>query len=102
MYMIFAFIGVFLSFMGVLIWKLNLVELIGGYDPKKTADPQGLAKWVGSNIMGMGMLIIIASIIGTVVNGPLYYGIIVFIIIVSVISTITAVGCKKYESGRTQ
>jgi hypothetical protein len=51
--MIFAFIGTFLLLMGVLIWKLNLVELIAGYDPNKTSDPQGLAKWVGLNIFVM-------------------------------------------------
>jgi|GEM_PF-3418936 len=48
-----------------------------------------------------GFLIIIASVTGAVINGPLLYTIIAFFVIVSVISIITAVGCKKYEGDRT-
>ena len=51
---IFSCISFLISLLGVIIYKGN-VELIAEYDPKKVVDKNGLAKWVGSHFILMGI-----------------------------------------------
>ncbi|ACL70110.1 DUF3784 domain-containing protein [Halothermothrix orenii] len=89
-------VGIFLSVLGLLIWKYNLVNLIAGYSEEKTRDKQGLAKWVGKNILIMGALTILISILEYLLNITMWI-VVTFIIIVVVLSIRTNIGCKKYE-----
>jgi len=57
-YFIFIIIFICITFplmlLGGIIYRGN-VELIAGYDPNKVTDKEGLAKWVGSNIIFLGL-----------------------------------------------
>lgn len=44
--------------LGYLIGVKKRVELISGYDPKKVADPNGLAVWTGKLCNRIGVLIV--------------------------------------------
>ena len=47
---------------GVIIYR-GCVELIGGYDPGKVADKEGLGRWVGSNLIFAGVYTIVFAIL---------------------------------------
>ncbi len=96
MLIVFFIIGVILIVLGLIIWKYNFAEIIAGYSEEKTRDKQGLTKWVGSNLIIMGILSILISILGRwLINTP--WLIFIFVIIIIVFSLRTAMGCKKYE-----
>jgi len=95
---IFVSVGALLEIIGVVIWQFQKVELIAGYDQLKVIDKEGLAKWVGSNLLIMGSIIMTISFSTLLFRNltNLYEGII-FIVVILGISTITAIGCKRYE-----
>lgn len=91
-------VGVLLIILGILIWKKQMVSLLAGYDEKKVIDKQGLAKWVGSNMIIFGAIVVLLSfaIIFSKINTLiLLFGIVVIILIMA---CLIALGCKKYES----
>ncbi|AZO95314.1 DUF3784 domain-containing protein [Halocella sp. SP3-1] len=97
-------IGAILFFLGVIIWKYNLTKIIAGYDEEKTKDKQGLTKWVGLNLIIMGVLSILISILGKwFINNISYFKsgtpwlLFIFFIVIIIFSLWTVLGCKKYE-----
>jgi len=96
MSIIFLILGIFLSVLGILIWNYELVNLIAGYSEEKTKNKQGLAKWVGKNVIVMGVLTILVSILDYLLNFTIGLAI-VFTAIIVVLSIRTNIGCKKYE-----
>lgn len=90
--------GIFLIFLGGIIRRYKMFELLAGYDPNKVLDKEGLANWTGVNLILMGCLTILIGILAyllPVLNGLPY--IIGFVIIILIMSIRTAIGCKKYE-----
>ncbi|UNC92097.1 DUF3784 domain-containing protein [Candidatus Contubernalis alkaliaceticus] len=51
-----AFMGLTCFVLGYLVGKKQMVEILAGYDPKKVKDQERLAKWVGANLILMGIL----------------------------------------------
>ncbi len=51
-----VFIGVTCIAFGYLIGKKQMLDMLAGYDPKKVTDKEGLATWVGANLVLMGIL----------------------------------------------
>ncbi len=49
-------IGVTCVAFGYLISKKQMLDMLAGYDPKKVTDKEGLARWVGTNLVLMGIL----------------------------------------------
>ncbi len=47
---------------GVIIYR-GRVELIAGYDPGKVTDKEGLGRWVGSNLIFIGIYSLIFAIL---------------------------------------
>lgn len=91
-------IGLFLLVLGFLIWKSVMVGLIAGYDEKKTKDKQGLSKWVGSNLIIMGSLTILISLVTEVIKEiKSVHSLLAFIIIIIVFCIRIAIGSKRYE-----
>jgi hypothetical protein len=97
MYVVFILIGVALAILGAFIHRYKLVQLIAGYDPKKTADPEGLARWAGTNLLLMGTITAVAAAVSEYLALPLQYVFFIFIAAVLLISVRTVNGCKRYE-----
>lgn len=91
------YVGVFLFLLGFAIWHYDLVDVISGYDSNKTKDKHGLAKWVGSNFIIMGVLSILVSII-SIFYQNVHYSVFSLALIIIVFSIRTAIGCKKFEN----
>jgi len=52
--MVYVLIAAMLLSFGAIIYR-GRVELIGGYDPNKVTDKEGLGRWVGSNLIFGGL-----------------------------------------------
>lgn len=64
---VFGAIGLFLLLLGIGLYKSWLVEAIAGFDAKK--DNKEIAgKWIGTNIILMGTIILLSSIILLLLN----------------------------------
>lgn len=97
MNIVFFLVSVLMIIMGIIIRKYTLVHLIAGYDEEKTEDKQGLANWVGSNLIIMGLLSFLNAFLASVINDATIWFITAFIAIIVIFSIRTAVGYKKYE-----
>ncbi len=87
-------LGVAMVAAGVMMRKYQLLKLLGGYDPNKVADKQGLANWLGANMILMGLLIIVAGVLKMAV-----YVSIVLLGVILAISIRTVLGAGRYEKG---
>ena len=94
--MFWALIAFSLLLCGASIYRGN-VEMIAGfyvrYDPNNVADKEGLAKWVGSNLIFIGICTLIFSISPYIVQtsiGWLWF--LVFVIVCARLAN----GSKKY------
>ena len=98
MYIVFIIIGVFLILIGLMVWKLKVVGIIARYDSEKVIDKDGLARWVGRNLVLMGILVILLGVIGMIVlNVEPYFIIPIYMIIVLGISIVTVIGTRRYQ-----
>ncbi len=59
------------SLLEVIVYKGN-VELIAGYDPKKVVDKNGLAKWVESHLILMGLFTLMFPILKYYISIPIF------------------------------
>ncbi len=83
--------------LGIIIWKFKVVEIIAGYDEKKVKDKDGMARWVGINLMILSIVMT-----GLYLNFKKYeleppYNLLISISVFLVLLTITAVGTRRYE-----
>lgn len=95
--MFWALIAFSLLLCGASIYRGN-TEMIAGvyrrYDPNKIADKEGLAKWVGSNLIFMGICTLIYSISPYFIQTSVgWLWLLVFVIICARLSN----GGKEYE-----
>lgn len=90
--------GLLFLLLGYFIRYKQMVEIIAGYDPKKVVDREGLAKWVGSNLILLGITAFFAFGAEFALSSA---GVKIFmgyhLLIVLGICVRTALGCKKYE-----
>lgn len=98
MSVVYAIVGALLVILGAVVWKKQMVSVIAGYDKNKTTDSAGLAKWVGRNLMIVGALLLVLSIIYMVIKTILTIVIVMVPIALLVIFCIAiALGCKRFE-----
>ncbi|WP_323675623.1 DUF3784 domain-containing protein [Halorubellus sp. PRR65] len=55
--------GVFVGLLGVLIRFGGMVELVAGYDPERVEDDEGLARFVGSNVLYVAALTVVVGVV---------------------------------------
>ncbi len=96
MLILFFIVGILLFVLGIVIRKYNVTGIIAGYNEEKTKDKQGLTKWVGTNLIIMGILATLISVFGNWF-GETVWLIVIFVIVIIIFSIRTARGCKKYE-----
>ena len=87
--------GLFLMVIGILIWKLELIRLFGGRRTDRETDEAGLAKWIGFNLIIIGIVISIFAVIQMLLFQTTYT-IIDFVIIIT-LSTRMAMGTAKFH-----
>lgn len=87
--------GTFLILIGLLIWKFKLVHLIPGVRTNSQTDKEGLAKWLGSNIIIMGIVIWLVGAIQILIFKETRF--IVDLAIILGLSTRMAIGMGKYS-----
>ena len=63
-----AFMGLTCFVLGYLVGKKQMVEILAGYDPAKVTDRKGLANWVGTNLILMGILAFVSAGLMAVVS----------------------------------
>lgn len=98
MNIVFIFIGLFLILIGLIIYKLKIIEIIFGYYSEKINNREGLARWVGRNLMLMGMLVIFLEAVEIIFPKiEKDFIIISYVIILIGISIITKIGTYIYE-----
>lgn len=98
MYIVFIIVGIFLMLIGLVVWKLKAVEIIAGYDSQKVINKDGLAKWVGGNLVLMGTLVILLGVIRMIVpNIKSSFIIPAYLVVVIGLSIVTIVGARRYE-----
>jgi len=82
--------------LGILIYRGN-IGLIAGYDPDKVTDKEGLAKWVGSISIFMGVYVLTLPIFNFLIQTPIMG---LWVLGLLIIVAILVIGCKKYERRR--
>jgi hypothetical protein len=97
MKVVFGLIGIITIVIAYLIGVKKKLNLIAGYKPEKTKDPEGLAKFMGFWTFIVGLLLLIYPWIKGVQNAnpPLWSA--YFFIPIVVIIVIMLLGCRRYE-----
>lgn len=57
------YLGIFFIALGFLVWHFKLAGLLTAYDPKKIRDKAGFARWGGSNLMLLGLLLLLIQLL---------------------------------------
>jgi hypothetical protein len=97
MKVVFGLIGIITIVIAYLMGVKKKLNLVAGYKPEKTKDPEGLAKFMGFWTFIVGLILILYPWIKGVqsTNPPLWSA--YFIIPIVVIIVIMLVGCSRYE-----
>lgn len=90
-FIVFAFINILL---GGLVWKFRVLQLTSTYNLDRVTDEKGLARWVGLNLIIIGLLSIIIAFLCINFYARIYPWIIVLLTIFIAIRTVA--GTKKY------
>lgn len=88
--------GLFLMLIGGVIWKFRITRPFGGKRTDRETDEAGLAKWIGFNLIIIGIAISIFAVIQMILFKTTYT-VIDFIIII-VLSTRMAMGAAKFHN----
>ncbi|KUO59519.1 MAG: hypothetical protein APF84_19655 [Gracilibacter sp. BRH_c7a] len=87
--------GLFLMVIGALIWKFRLIRLFGGKRADKETDEAGLAKWIGFNLIIIGIVISIFAAVQMQIFHTTYM--LVDFTIIIILSTRMAMGTAKFH-----
>ena len=89
----------FVGALGVLIKHFGMVQLIAGYDPDRVTDEEGLADFIGTNVLYVATLAFLVAIVEYTApadgSGAVW---IVFIVGVGVLAVRMIRGARRYES----
>lgn len=98
----FGLIGIITIVIAYLIGVKKKLNLIAGYNPEKTKDPDGLARFMGFWTFIVGLILVLYPWIKGVqsTNPPLWTT--YFFIPIVVIIVIMLVGCRRYEHKKTK
>ncbi|TMT87094.1 DUF3784 domain-containing protein [Haloterrigena sp. H1] len=89
----------FIGALGILIKHFGMVQLIAGYDPDRVTDEEGLADFIGTNVLYVAALVLLVAIVEytspTDSSGVAW---IVFVVGVGVLTVRMIRGARYYES----
>lgn len=94
---VFIAVGLLCVILGFLMWRYRMVELVAGYEPRRVRDPEGLARWIGINLIFLGILIIFDAILVLLLPALLTSLLIATGVLVLIMAARMAFGTKRYE-----
>ncbi|WP_206633405.1 DUF3784 domain-containing protein [Methanoculleus taiwanensis] len=98
LYIITELIGFVMLGLGYLIRFRGRVELIAGYDEKRVRDPEGLARFVGTNLLLLGAGAFAVLALEFLIPGyAVLFFVIYALVAVPLVSFITVRGSSRYE-----
>lgn len=86
--------GIVLILFGTLVWKFKFIALIAGRRGRET-DKEGLAKWIGKNMIIMGMVVWVSALIQILIFKDTRQ--LIDFAIILVLSTRMAIGAGKFS-----
>lgn len=95
-YVVTIMFSLFLIICGGLIWRFKMVDIIAGYDSTKVSDPQGLAKCVGSNVLLMGLSMLLSALVFNFVEIDKIYHIIGVFLIITLLVIRILISAKRF------
>ncbi len=98
----FTMTGTCIAAIGFIIRQFSLVNIILGYDPDKVVNKKGMARWVGKNLMLMGLTCALPSFIRMFIINyegfiPLFIEAALYLSIIGFFSLRLANGYKMFE-----
>ncbi len=98
LYIITELIGFVMLALGYLIRFRGQVNLIAGYDEKRVRDPEGLARFVGTNLLllGVGAFVVLALEFLFPEYAVLFF-VVYALVAVPLVSLLTVRGSSRYE-----
>ena len=87
--------GLFLAIIGIIVWQFKLVGLFVSKQDGKQTDRPGLAKWIGSNLIIMGIVVSVFAVIQMLLFKTTYTA--VDFVIILMLSTRMAMGTAKFN-----
>ncbi len=84
--------------LGVIIWKFKLVDIIAGYDKKKVHDKDGMARWVGINLILLSLMMVGLYFVFENVDVSTEVRVFVPIGLLLLSLSVTAIGTRMYEN----
>ncbi len=98
LYILTELIGFIMLALGYFIRFRGRVDLIAGYDEKRVRDPEGLARFVGTNLLLLGAGAFVVLALEFLLPG---YAVVLFavyaLVAVPAVSFLTVWGSKRYE-----
>jgi hypothetical protein len=87
--------GIMLILIGFLVWRFRLVGFIVGRNAAGDTDKEGLARWIGKNMIMMGIVLGVFAVIQVILfrDTRLF----VDVAIILVLSTRMAMGASKFS-----
>lgn len=97
MNIVFIFIGLFLILIGLMTWKLKITWIINGHSSEEINNKEGLAAWIGCNLILMGVLVLFLEALVLIfpgINKDII--IILYVIIVLGMAIVIKMGAYRY------
>jgi hypothetical protein len=97
------FITLFFLALGYLIKYRKRLDLIRGYDRGTVKDPAGLSRWVGNNLLFLGVAGIVTFAVEVLVPDLELIAVTLFLAgLVPAVGIITAIGSRRFEGRKSE
>lgn len=88
--------GLFIALFGILIRYGGAVELVAGYDSERVDDPDGLADFVGTNLLYVALVTVIAGVLSYVRSETALVWLL-YTVVVCAVALRLVLGSRRYE-----
>jgi len=88
----------FIGALGILIKHFEMVQLIAGYDPDRVTDVEGLATFVGTNVLYVAALVLLVAVVEATAPNRSDSVWIAFVAGVGLLTVRMIRGARRYET----
>ncbi|RZV10967.1 uncharacterized protein DUF3784 [Natrinema hispanicum] len=88
----------FIGALGILIKHFGMVQLIAGYDPDRVTDVEGLAEFVGTNVLYVAVLVLLVAVVEATAPNRSDLVWIAFVAGVGLLTVRMIRGARRYET----
>ena len=90
--------GIIIVLLAYLIGRHKMLEVLAGYEPDKISDKEGLAKWVGANLLLMGLAGIFSGIVALLFEQAARGAFWSFFVVIALICARIVMGNRRYQT----